>query len=183
MKAMIAAMETVEDMPEAHIRFQDDRCGTTAGNTYYNLTETLIQVKGLTADSLKPYLEQLEGRPKFCVEIVLANKGDVSVKESLKNTVLDIQVDLPLRMMALRELERITASDDIPYFEQLSKTDPVEVYIMGERVIEMLDGKPLVKLDPEEEKIVCLWIESLSPITKSFPIRNQCRDIAFRLRP
>lgn len=183
MKAIVAAMETVEDMPGAHDRYQDNVTGTTAGITYSYLTRALIQVKGLTADSLKPYLEQLKGRAKLCVEIVLADKGDASVKESLKKSVLDIHVDYLIRRLALEKLEQISTHEDLPYFEELSKTDPVEVYIIGESMVEMVDGKPLLKMDEEELEFLNLRLRSTMPITKCFPIRDQCRDIAFRLRP
>lgn len=183
MKAIVAAIETVEDMPGAHDRYQDNVTGTTAGITYSYLTRALIQVKGLTADSLKPYLEQLKGRAKLCVEIVLADKGDVSVKESLKKSILDIQVDYLIRRLALEKLEQISTHEDLPYFEELSKTDPVEVYIIGESMVEMVHGKPLLKMDEEELEFLNLRLESNMTITKRFPVRDQCRDIAFRLRP
>ena len=185
--SLIQSLLTVEQMPDSDMKYQSNMTGTRAMVTYHSYIESLLQLNGLDRSILPSYAEQLNGMPLLCVQIALADRGDISVKESLKTAARNINIDYRIRRLILTTLERLAVEDDIAYFEWLAENDPLKVAIAGQCVIEMVDEELLVKWDKEDEEGIWFLLEVEAKqlpqrVREMYPIRDDCREILSRLR-
>lgn len=142
--ALVRSLQTVADMPHAGRKFQTAWLGTTADNTYAELTRAMMGIAGLNASHIKPHMQTLEGGPRFCLEILLAGLKDASGKEALKNHIQDIHSGTVLRLMALDQFEKIMTDEDKTFLTQLSQNDPLLIYDLGGPLYEIVDSAFLV---------------------------------------
>ena len=144
--AIVKSLQTVKQLPGAHERFQYDRLGTFADNLYEELIRALIKMKEAD-EPLQEVMDKLTGKPRSCLIIARANRGDVSVKGELRDILTQpaLVERTTMRLYAVRALERIGTDDDLPLLRQLAETDPVELlsHPSGGGVIEMIGGKPI----------------------------------------
>jgi len=142
--AIVRSLQTVADMPHAGRKFQTAWLGTTADNTYSELTRAMMGIAGLNASHIKPHMQTLEGGPRFCLEILLAGLKDASEKEALKIHIQDIHSGTVLRLMALDQFEKIMTEDDKVFLTGLSQNDPLLIYDLGGPLYEIVDSTFLV---------------------------------------
>ncbi len=142
--ALVRSLQTVADMPHAGRKYQSQWLGTTADNTYAELTRAMMGIAGLNASHIKPHMQTLEGGPRFCLEILLAGLKDASGKEALKNHIQDIHSGTVLRLMALDQFEKIMTDEDKTFLTQLSQNDPLLIYDLGGPRYEIVDSAFLV---------------------------------------
>jgi hypothetical protein len=143
--AIIKSLETVEQIPRAHEKFQHDRYGTLADNVYYKLIRALSSIKQAHTFLQGPS-EQLQGKPRMCIIIARAYIGDASVKTQLRNIIEDPDmVAMPMmRSLALQTFGRIGNTDDLLFLRGIVKTDPFEVADFGGRLYELVNGKVVI---------------------------------------
>lgn len=142
--ALVRSLQTVADMPHAGRKFQTAWLGTTADNTYAELTRAMMGIAGLNASHIKPHMQTLKGGPRFCLEILLAGLKDASGKEALKNHIQDIHSGTVLRLMALDQFEKIMTDEDKTFLTQLSQNGPLLIYDLGGPLYEIVDSAFLV---------------------------------------
>lgn len=142
--AIVRSLQTVADMPDANRKFQSHWLGTTADNTYAELTRAMMGIAGLNASHIKPHMQTLEVGPRFCLEILLAGLKDASEKEALKKHIQDIHSGTVLRLMALEQFEKIMTEDDKVFLTELSQNDPLLIYDLGGPRYEIVDSAFLV---------------------------------------
>ena len=154
--AIVRSLQTVADMPHAGRKYQSQWLGTTADNTYAELTRAMMDIAGLNASHIKPHMQTLEGGPRFCLEILLAGLKDASEKEALKKHIQDIHSGTVLRLMALEQFEKIMTDEDKTFLTQLSQTDPLLIYDLGGPRYEIVDSAflipPLLFFENEEDE-------------------------------
>ncbi len=154
--ALVRSLQTVADMPHAGRKFQTAWLGTTADNTYAELTRAMMGVAGLNASHIKPHIQTLERGPRFCLEILLAGLKDASEKEALKKHIQDIHSGTVLRLMALEQFEKIMTDEDKTFLTQLSQNDPLLIYDLGGPLYEIVDSAflipPLLFFENEEDE-------------------------------
>jgi len=144
--AIVKSLKTVEQLPCAHDRFQYDRLGTFADVLYDGLIRALIDIKG-SLPTLQVISNELTRKSKTCLIIAIANKGDASVKDELRDIVNnpDLIERTTIRLHAVRAFEKIGTVEDLKFLNKLAETDPVELLINtnSHRCIEMIDGRPV----------------------------------------
>ena len=144
--AIVESLKTVEQLPCAHDRFQYDRLGTFADVLYDGLIGALIDMKG-ALPTLREVSCELTGKPKICLTVAMANKGDASVKFGLHDilTLPTMLERTTIRLHAVRAFEIIGTIDDLPFLQKLAETDPVELLIntTNHRGFEMIDGRTI----------------------------------------
>jgi hypothetical protein len=172
--AIVELLKTVEEMPKAHERYQNDRFGTFADNLYKELIKALIEMKGADAP-LEEFTNKLTGMPRTCLIIARANRGDASVKGELRDILTQpAMVERTLmRLSAVRAFERIGTADDLPFLRQLAETETVEVlmYPGGSNVVEMIDGKPINNAGERAVVIPSDYVSGWSKATRWFLVQ------------
>jgi len=176
--AIAESLKTVEQLPKANERYQNDRLGTLADNTYFELTRNLVGMKGAD-EALCDITDKLEGKPRMCVVIARAHRGDSSVKDELRNIITDrnmVERTL-IRVHAVSAFDKIGTPDDLPFLEKLSESDPVECWRLrgGSICVEMIEGRVINNTGERSVK----WTES-DPVWKRLLHFYPIRDTAYR---
>jgi hypothetical protein len=172
--AIVESLKTVEQLPCAHDRFQYDRLGTFADVLYDGLIGALIDMKG-SLPSLREVSYELTDKPKICLTVAMADKGDTSTKFGLRDilTQPDMLERTTIRLHAVRAFEKIGTIDDLPFLRKIAATDPVELLIntASHRCIEMVDGRP-INNDGERAAIRSEFDKSWEKAILRYPIRE-----------
>jgi len=139
--ALVESIRTVDDMPQAADPFQDTG-GTLADMMYHYHIDALTKMKGVDR-YLRDATRELTGNARSVVIVARALRGDESVKHELRELLMDSQMTArtSLRYGAARALGYVGTKDDLPFLEQLSKEDPLEMVDFGGPVVAMVDGQ------------------------------------------
>jgi len=175
--AIVDSIRTVEDMPMANDRFQSDAVGTFADRTYSSLIEAMTKMPDAT-----PFLldakERVNGRPGAAIVVALACRGDPSVKRELCTMLRDpnMVAMTNVRWRATRALGEIGTRDDLPFLEQLSRDDSLEVINFWGPIFEMINGQYVnntgSRMAPIREESDPAW----KTARRMFPIREAARQ-------
>jgi hypothetical protein len=140
--AIVRSLETVESLPQAGEKFQSDWLGTLADNVYRWLIEALGKMKGAD-EPLREQTGRARGTVRVCLLIARGGRGDPSVKGELRIFLQDTQMQTMtmMRCAALRVFETTGTPDDLAFLQETARTDPLEVWIFGGPLFEMISGK------------------------------------------
>jgi len=124
--AIINAIDKAEKWPEAHQQFPGYLSyGTIADHMYFRLIDALGTMKGLDVH-LQDVSNETKGKTHWCILIARAQRGDSSVKDKMYEIIRNSNAGL-LRSSAVWSLGRIGTLDDLPFLQEVAKTDPLQV--------------------------------------------------------
>jgi hypothetical protein len=158
--SLVQSLATVKQIPHSNRKFQQSGLGTKADNVYAELTRAMMNVVGLNSSHLRPHLNSLDGKARFCIEIVLAHLTDIPIKEALKKDIQDVNSGTVLRLLALEKFENIVSQteEDKCFLTEISRHDPLLVYDLGGPLYEIVNSdffvSPHIPIDGavEEDK-------------------------------
>ncbi|NLT11513.1 MAG: hypothetical protein GXY06_03760 [Clostridiaceae bacterium] len=181
--AFVNAIKTVKEMPGADVKFQHDWLGTTADNTYSQLTKALMQISGIRALHVEYHLSDTDVYVRLCMEIVLAKLGDGSVRGSIKRAIANPDTGIQMRVLALEAFEKIASEEDVAFLTELAENDTYEVTMIGNILVEQQDSVMLHLPKGSEERMQVEEMLNTKEVMRSmrtnYPVRDEARRVLF----
>jgi hypothetical protein len=180
-EAIIKSIESTLDLPGANIAVSNMIwVGTKKDNLYVNMISALGIMKG--ADHvLAEKLKGLKDDTRLCVATAMAYRGNASVKNILWEIINDKNSGVLIRSFAVRALPKIATLEDLPKLITLSKQDDLMVVTLGERNMEMRNGKIINEKPNKDWKLIPELEQDYYPTIeregiKRYPIRDAAKE-------